>query len=245
MAEVIVALDVAGVAPALDLVDRLGPEVDFVKIGLELYTRAGPEVVHEMKARGLRVFLDLKLHDIPATVSGATRAAAALGVDLLTLHASGGRRMLEAAVRAAEAEAPTTSGGSGLRLLGVTVLTSLAAPEVAEGWGRDPRSLDPQAEVLRLAALSHESGVHGVVASPWEARALRARLGPDAPIVTPGIRFAGEDAHDQTRIATPFDAVQAGADHLVIGRAVTAAPDPQRALARVREEIARLEGVSP
>ncbi len=222
------ALDVADAAEARALVGRLGPGLDFVKVGLELYTREGPPVVRMLRERGLRVFLDLKLHDIPNTVAGAVRSAGELDVELLTLHASGGHRMLAAAAEAA---------GPGLHLLAVTVLTSLGAGEVAEAWGRPDGSLDPEAETLRLARLARGAGVHGVVSSPREARALRGALGPDALVVTPGIRFAEGDAHDQTRVATPAAAARAGASHLVLGRAVTAATDPARALARARAEV--------
>jgi orotidine-5'-phosphate decarboxylase len=231
MAEVIVALDVADAQAARGLVERLGPELRFVKVGLELFTREGPAVVQDLKALGLRVFLDLKLHDIPATVAGAVRSASALGVDLLTVHASGGRRMLEAAAASAAEAAPGR-----LRVVGVTVLTSLSGAELSEAWGRDP-GVDPETEVLRLATLVRETGLHGVVSSPEEARSLRLHLGEEAAIITPGIRFAGGDAHDQTRIATPASAVSAGADHLVVGRAVTGAADPAAALRRVLEDV--------
>jgi orotidine-5'-phosphate decarboxylase len=236
MTRIIVALDVASAAEAHALVRRCGPELDFVKVGLELFTREGPAVVRSLRDAGLRVFLDLKLHDIPNTVAGAVRAAAALDVELLTVHASGGPRMLAAA---AEAAAP-----SGLRLLAVTALTSLDARELASSWGRAPADVDPGAEVARLAGLAAEAGVNGVVCSPHEAAALRALLGPDAALVTPGIRLAGGDAHDQSRVATPGAAVRAGASHLVVGRAVTAAPDPNEALARVREEVRAARAVA-
>jgi orotidine-5'-phosphate decarboxylase len=225
-----VALDVADAAEVRALVGRLGPGLDFVKVGLELYTREGPQVVRMLREAGLRVFLDLKLHDIPNTVAGAVRSAGALDVELLTLHASGGHRMLAAA-----AEAAPASGG--LRLLAVTVLTSLGAGEVAEAWGRPDGSVDPEEETLRLARLAQGAGVHGVVSSPREARTLREALGSDALIVTPGIRFADGETHDQTRVATPAAAARAGASHLVLGRAVTAAPDPAAALARAVAEV--------
>jgi len=228
MAEVIVALDVPNRDGAHELVDGLGDEVDFVKVGLELYTREGPEMVRELRSRGLRVFLDLKLHDIPRTVEHAVRAAAALEVDFLTLHAAGGRRMVEAASRAAET--------SELRLLAVTVLTSLSAAELAEAWGRP--TADPRTEVLRLARLAMDAGAAGVVASPLEARALREALGPMPPIVTPGIRLASDSLHDQVRVATPAEAVAAGADHLVVGRSVTTHADPRQALREVRRQAA-------
>jgi len=233
MAELIVALDVPSRAEALGLVDRLGGEVDFYKVGLELYTRAGPDVVRDLRARGKRVFLDLKLHDIPNTVSSAVRATAELEVELLTVHAAGGAPMLSAAAAAAEA------GPGRLVLLGVTLLTSLSPTDVEAAWGRPISSL--REEVLRLAAAVRASGLAGVVASPHEAEALRRRLGPGLLIVTPGIRLPGAPAHDQARIATPCAAVRAGATHLVIGRSVTAAPDPVAAMAEVRRNLERPE----
>lgn len=231
MTPIFVALDVPDARAARALVSRLGPGLDRVKVGLELYTREGPALVGWLREQGLRVFLDLKLHDIPRTVGSAARAAASLEVEFLTLHASGGRRMLEAAVEATHARS------TGPRLLAVTLLTSLSGAEVGEAWGRTPDP-DPEAEVLRLASLARHAGVHGVVASPREAPALRALLGPEPAIVTPGIRFAEGEAHDQVRIATPGAAARSGASHLVVGRAVTHAPDPAQALARVRAEVA-------
>ncbi|TVP42423.1 MAG: orotidine-5'-phosphate decarboxylase [Gemmatimonadales bacterium] len=241
MAEIIVALDVPTAAEARRLVSRLGPDLDFVKVGLELFTREGPPVVRMLRDLGLRVFLDLKLHDIPHTVAAAVRAARELDVELLTVHASGGPRMLAAAAEAADAPLSGTvvSGGpqGGLRLLAVTVLTSLASDELAGTWGRDPDALDTEAEVLRLAALAAGCGIGGVVASPREAPALRTVLGAEALLVTPGIRFAGGERHDQARVATPGSAVAAGASHLVLGRAVTSHADPASALSRVRGEV--------
>lgn len=223
MAHLIVALDVPTPTEALALVDRLGDGADFYKVGLELYTRAGPPLIAELRQRGARVFLDLKLHDIPNTVARAVEAAAAMEVDLLTLHATGGSAMMEAAVEAAD--------GS-LDLLAVTVLTSLGASDVEEIWGRELHSV--REEVVRLAGLARDAGVHGVVSSAQEARDLRRLLGPEAHVVTPGIRLAGGDTHDQNRIATPEAAVRDGASHLVIGRAVTLADDPAEALVRIR-----------
>lgn len=224
VAELIVALDFPGRAAALELVDRLGPDAPFYKIGVELFGREGPEMVRELTRRERGVFLDLKLHDIPNTVAGAARAAADLGADLLTVHASGGPRMVAAASRALE--------GSGTRLLAVTVLTSLTAEELALSWGREP--LVPRVEVVRLGELAVENGAHGVVASAREAALLRERLGPEVVIVTPGIRLPGDDEADQARVATPGDAVAAGADFLVVGRTIRDAPDPAAAVGRVR-----------
>ncbi|TVP54051.1 MAG: orotidine-5'-phosphate decarboxylase [Gemmatimonadales bacterium] len=232
MADIIVALDVPDAPEALRLVDRLGPELDFVKVGLELFTREGPDVVRRIQERGVRIFLDLKLHDIPNTVAAAVRSASGLGVELLTLHASGGRRMLEAAAGARD--------GS-LALLAVTVLTSLDSDGLGEAWGR-PEGANPSDEAPRLAGLAMECGIDGVVASAWEAGSIRRQIGSAASIVTPGIRLEGGAAHDQRRVATPSRAVQEGATHLVLGRAVTAAEDPQVALAAVRSEIAGAVG---
>lgn len=225
MPHVIVALDVAERGRALEMVDRLGAEGDFYKVGLELYTRAGPDIVRALRERGKRVFLDLKLHDIPNTVGRAVEAAAGLDVELLTVHATGGVAMLRAAAEAAcDAE---------MKVLAVTLLTSLEPRDVAEVWGRPVGSVPD--EVLRLAELGVRAGVHGFVSSVHEAGALRASIGDGAYLVTPGIRLAGGDAHDQARVATPADAARAGADAVVVGRAVTAAPDPAAALARVLE----------
>jgi len=223
-------LDQASQEEALTLVDRLGGAGTFYKVGLELYTRAGPPVVEALRARGKRVFLDLKLHDIPNTVAGAVRAATALDVELLTVHASGGASMLEAAQEAA---------AGGVRLLGVTVLTSLTAAEVEDVWGREINSI--RDEVARLAELANRCGMAGVVASPLEAGWIRRALGPERLIVTPGIRPAGGDQGDQARVATPASAVAAGADYLVVGRPVTRAPDPALALEALLAEVAEAE----
>ena len=228
MAQLILALDTASSAEALALVDRLGDEADFYKVGLELYTRTGPAIVSELHARGKRVFLDLKLHDIPNTVAGAVSAASDLGVELLTVHAAGGRAMLEAAHRAR---------GGHLRLLGVTVLTSLAADDLGSVWGRRVEAVS--AEVVRLADLVRAAGLDGTVSSTEEVASLRARFGVDFLLVAPGIRLAGTDRGDQKRVATPADAVRAGADYLVIGRAVTGASDPRRTLEAVLVEMAK------
>ncbi|MBT8336906.1 MAG: orotidine-5'-phosphate decarboxylase [Gemmatimonadetes bacterium] len=227
MAELILPLDRPGRREALELVDDFGGSVDFYKVGLELFSRSGPDVVRELQDRGKRVFLDLKLMDIPHTVARAVEAAADLGVDLLTVHAVGGTAMLEAAVAAA---------GDSLRLLAVTVLTSSSSGDLAAVWGRPIPSVD--AEVTRLAEFARAAGIHGLVSSAREVRALRAALGPEAILVTPGIRLPGGDAHDQTRVATPDAAVRDGADFLVVGRAITAAADRRAALAEVRRRMA-------
>ena len=227
MAQVIIALDVPSLDEAMGLVDSLGEGTDFYKVGLELFTREGPSVVRALAARDKRIFLDLKLHDIPNTVARAVTRARDLDVDLLTLHVTGGRSMMEAAVEAA---------GADLTLLGVTVLTSMTASDVEGSWGREVGSLEE--EVVRLARLAQESGVGGVVASVREAVPIKEAVGPDLVVVTPGIRLAGDAAHDQARVSTPAEAVAAGADYLVIGRSVTQALDPVEALRRVCAQAA-------
>lgn len=212
----IMALDVPTVDAALALVDRFEGRCDFYKVGLELFTAAGPAFVTTLRSRGVDVFLDLKLHDIPNTVRQAARRAAAHDVRLLTVHASGGEAMLAAAVDGA---------GDGCGILGVTVLTSLAPAELAEAWGRGPW-IDIRAEVLRLAGLAAAAGAHGVVCSGAELPAVVQKFnGRLAPLV-PGIRPAGAAAHDQARIVTPESAAADGARYLIIGRAVTEASEP-------------------
>ena len=225
MAEIIVALDFASADDAMSMVDLLGAEADFYKVGLELYTRAGPEIVRSLTQMGKRVFLDLKLHDIPNTIVGGVRAAADLGVELLTVHCSGGFAMLEAAGEAA---------AGGLEIMGVTLLTSLATEDIEAVWGRS--GVDMGDEVLRLGALAREAGLSGVVAAGSEVARLKSELGPDFKVVTPGIRPAGSDVADQARAVTPAAAVASGSDYLVVGRPVTQAKDPAAALRSIREE---------
>ena len=232
MAQVIIALDVATLDEAMGLVDSLGEGTDFYKVGLELFTRQGPSVVRALRGRDKRILLDLKLLDIPNTVARAVGRARDLDVELLTLHATGGRPMMEAAAEAA---------GDDLTLLGVTVLTSMTASDLADSWGREVDSLEE--EVVRLARLAQASGVGGVVASVRETALIKNVLGSDLVVVTPGIRLAGDDAHDQARVSTPAEAVAAGADFLVIGRSVTQASDPAEALRRVCEEASRQSAV--
>ncbi len=226
MNRVIIPLDVSSVSGALALVDQLGDEADFYKIGFELYTRGGLEVVRELVSRDKRVFLDIKLHDIPNTVARAVEAASDLGVDLLTLHASGGPRMMEAAAEARSGH---------LKLLGVTVLTSMTTDEMASVWGRKISLV--RDEVFRLANLGKEAGLDGIVSSALEASWIRQKLGPSFLIVTPGIRPAGSNSDDQNRVATPKEAVRSGADFLVIGRPITQADDPSAAFAAVLKEV--------
>ena len=229
--EVIVALDYPDPETAFELVERL-PEGTWYKVGLELFTRAGPPVVRRLVDEGRHVFLDLKLHDIPNTVAGATRAAAAMGVRLLTLHASGGEAMLRAAADAVLEENPTSGGDT--RLLAITVLTSLDDASLSSVMGEGS---GVERAVGRLAGLARESGVHGVVSSVGECRAVKLACGPDFLVVTPGIRLSGEGAQDQKRVATPAVAKSAGADFLVVGRSITRAEDPSAALERIRAEV--------
>ncbi len=232
MSEVVVALDLPSPEEAFALVERLGEDGDYYKVGFELFILGGPPLVRRLREMEKRIFLDLKLHDIPNTVRSAARAAAALEVDLLTVHAAGGGAMIGAAVEGAREGA---GDGAPPRVVAVTILTSLSGLEVREVWGRSELSED--AEVVRLANLAMRGGAAGVVASPREAQALRKVLGPSAYLVTPGIRPAGASADDQRRIATPGAAVAAGADLLVVGRSITRAEDPAEALRRIRDEM--------
>jgi len=236
VAEVIVALDLSSRAEALEMVDTLGETGTFYKVGLELFSREGPSVVRELRGRGKRVFLDLKLHDIPNTVAETVRAASDLGVDLLTVHTVGGTSMLQAAVRAAKEAAATSGRSAPVSLLGVTILTSLSGSEVEATWGRSILSL--RDEVVRLGTIAAECGLRGVVASVLEVRVLKRALGGDFLVVTPGIRLPGGESHDQARVATPSAAAVAGADYLVVGRAVTAAAEPRRAMQQILDELA-------
>lgn len=225
----ITALDVPDEAGALALAARLGPGGGFVKVGLELFSAAGPPVVRALQASGHDVFLDLKYHDIPNTVAAAARQAARLGAALCTIHAAAGRAALQAAATAL-ADEPPGPGGRRPALLAVTVLTSLSAEDledIAPGGGALP------ARVARLATLAWESGCDGLVCSAADLAALRQVVGPEPLVVTPGIRPATGAADDQKRVATPAQAAAAGADFLVIGRPVTGAPDPAAALAAI------------
>ncbi len=222
---IIVALDYPSAAPALALADRLGGEVGCFKVGLQLYTAEGPDLVRELRRRGARVFLDLKLHDIPNTVAQAVRSAAALDVQMLTLHLGGGRAMIEAAVAARP---------EGLLLLGVTVLTSSTEETLRETGVPDPLAQ----QVERLGRLGVAAGIGGLVASPHEVGLLRREMPAGIRLVIPGIRPAGSDPGDQKRHLTPREAVAAGADYLVIGRPITAAADPAEALGAIVRDLA-------
>ena len=221
----IIALDVPSLDEARALLDRLGPRADFVKVGLELFTAAGPRVVEMLRADGRRVFLDLKLHDIPNTVWGAARSAAAMGASLVTVHGYGGGAMVDAGVDGA---------GRETGVLVVTVLTSFDAASLGVALGREAPEMG--AEVLRLAGLAAAAGARGVVCAGSELRRVRASYPKLAPLV-PGIRFDGGATHDQARITTPGQAAADGAAFIILGRAVTAAKDPAAVLDSVLAEI--------
>jgi orotidine-5'-phosphate decarboxylase len=222
----IVALDFPSVQEARAMVEELGDSVSFYKVGLEVFTAAGPGLVQELVGKGKKVFLDLKLHEIPNSVAGGARSAAALGASMVTVHASGGPEVLRAAAEV-QRENP------GLIALAVTVLTSLSAADLQ----RIGIHSSPEEQVLRLAKLAKEQGCGGVVASAQEAAMLRKELGPEMAIVTPGIRPTGADVGDQQRIATPESAIRAGASHLVVGRPITRAKDPKAAAQAILKEI--------
>ncbi len=226
MAEIIVALDLPSTRHALDLVDSI-PGLSWVKVGPTLFLDGGPAVVRHLKDRGLKVFLDLKWHDIPHQVVGATTSAAALGVDLATLHCLGGVEMMRSAAAAA---------GS-MRLVGVTVLTSHSPDSYGSAVGRTGQ-VDLGSEVARLAGHATEAGLGGVVASPLEVSLVRSIVGPSAWIVVPGIRPAGATPDDQRRTAEPEAAVRAGATHLVVGRPITQAAEPRAVYHRLCDTVA-------
>ena len=228
---VIVALDYADAKSAMALVDRLQPSACKLKVGKELFTAAGPALVATIAQRGFVIFLDLKFHDIPNTVAQACRAAARLGVWMINVHALGGRGMMNAAREAIEA-APRRPN-----LIAVTVLTSMAEPDLRE-VGIDA---SPLAEAMKLAELAAECGLDGVVCSAHEAAAIRDRLGSRFLRITPGIRLPDDGAGDQKRVMTPLLAVECGASYLVIGRSVTRAADPLAMLERINREIAVAE----
>lgn len=230
---VVVALDGLDAGGALALVDALGDEARLYKVGPGLFLDAGPAIISSLRQRGKLVFLDLKLHDIPNSVAAAVARAASLGVSLLTLHASGGREMLRAARKAAPE-------GRGLRLLAVTLLTSLDSALAAEVFGETGR--DPEALALRLGRLAREEAIDGLVCSPREVKGLRAALGPACLLVTPGIRSAPPDAagggDDQKRTRGAAAALRSGADLLVVGRPILDAPSPREAFLALRAEVA-------
>jgi orotidine-5'-phosphate decarboxylase len=230
-APIAVALDAPDLETAARWAALVTPHVSTVKIGLELYLRYGPDVVASIRgASGVKVFLDLKLHDIPVTVAGAARAVARLRPEILTVHAAGGREVIRAAVAAA----PDTT------IAAVTVLTSLS-PEDLERFGMTGSLRDV---VRRLSVLAVQAGARGLVCSPQEVTDVRAEVGPDVILITPGVRPAGAASHDQARTATPEQALRAGADLLVIGRPITGAPDPGAAAAAIAAPLRRLAPAS-
>ncbi|HJQ11439.1 MAG TPA: orotidine-5'-phosphate decarboxylase [Gemmatimonadaceae bacterium] len=222
----IVALDFPRADLALGMVDRLGDACKFYKVGGELFTAVGPQIVQTLRALGKDVFLDLKLYDIPNTVRGAARSAATIGAKLLTVHATGGREMLAAAVEGA---------GAKCGVLGVTILTSLDAAMLREAWGR--KSLEVYGEVLRLAGECASVGAHGVVCSGQEAQKISAKYGEKLKLLVPGIRPAGGKTDDQKRTVTAAEAARSGANYIVLGRMITEAKDPASELRSVMKTI--------
>jgi orotidine-5'-phosphate decarboxylase len=234
MNPILVALDVESAAKAVELANLLRGSVGGFKIGKQLFTAAGPSMVRELTSRGDRVFLDLKFHDIPNTVAGAIQSAVTTGAWMVNVHCSGGSSMMKAAVEAATTAAQKSSQPKPL-VIGVTVLTSMTGAALKE-IGIETPMLD---QVVRLATLAKSSGLDGVVASPQEVRAIRKACGSDFAIVTPGIRPAAPEGtlqqgkDDQARTMTPAEAIEAGATYLVIGRPITAAPDPKSAAEQI------------
>jgi len=222
--KVIVALDYPSADAALEMADKLNPALCRVKVGKELFTVAGPDVVKALMDKGFDVFLDLKFHDIPNTVSAAVKAAAHMGVWMVNVHASGGSRMMRAA-----REAVDSVPGNKTHLIAVTVLTSMSPDDLAE-TGIDKSPLE---QVLYLADLAKQSGMDGVVCSAQETSAIREQLGDDFLLVTPGIRMPGDDAGDQRRVVTPHDALANGSSYLVMGRSITGATDPLAVLQKI------------
>jgi orotidine-5'-phosphate decarboxylase len=246
----IVALDVASATQARQIVQAIGEAATTYKVGKQLFTAEGPQVVRDLVASGRKVFLDLKFHDIPSTVAAAVKAAAELGASMLTVHASGGRKMLKAAVEAA-AQHPIVTHGSRVRedgvqasagpmILAVSVLTSLSNSDLEELG----ISSNVVSQVLRLGALARSAGCGGLVASAQEAQELRRELGGGFAIVTPGIRPAGFASADQVRVVTPQDAIAAGATHLVVGRPILDAPRPIQAVEAIVRQIEEAQSVA-
>lgn len=222
----IVALDVSSAAEARKIIVALGESVSFYKVGMQLYTTEGPTIVRELAAGGKRVFLDLKYHDIPNTVAAAVREAGKLGVSLLTVHGAGGSKMLRAAAEAARESNP------GMKVVAVTVLTSMDQDDLNEIMQGNL-----QEQVVHVAGLALQAGCHGVVSSAREVKALRARLGEEFLVVTPGVRPAGAAHGDQARVVTPAEAIAAGSTHLVVGRPITAAANPAQEAEKIIREI--------
>lgn len=229
--KIIVALDVSNKEEALSLVRQL-KDTNIFKVGLQLFTVEGPSLVKNLQDLGKKVFLDLKFHDIPNTVAGAVRMGVRMGVHMMTLHASGGREMMASAAQAAKEEAESVGTAPSL-LLAVTILTSLKGKHLKDiGIGTDTKS-----QVLNLAGLAFQSGIEGIVCSPKEIEAIKKTFKKNLAVVAPGIRPKWAAAQDQKRILTPAQAVQKGADYLVIGRPITQAPSPHDAFLRILDEL--------
>jgi orotidine-5'-phosphate decarboxylase len=227
----IVALDVRSLTEALKIVSSLGAHIQTYKVGMQLYTAEGPQIVRELVASGKKVFLDLKYHDIPNTVAAAVREAAQLGVSMLTVHASGGTKMLQAATEAAHSAQPRP------HILAVTVPTSMNNDDLKE-IGVPGVLMD---HVFHLASMALSAGCDGVVSSAHEVRNLRAKLGNEFLAVTPGVRRAGAAHGDQARVVTPAEAIAAGATHIVVGRPITAAADPAAAVESILQDVEKAD----
>ncbi len=230
--KLIVPLDFPTFREALKFLDIVKKDIRYVKVGLELFISEGPSIIKELKNQGFKVFLDLKLHDIPATVGGAVRSAVRHGVDMMTIHASGGPKMIKKASEAARETAIAYQIPSPI-LLGVTVLTSIGEEDLPLLGIKN----DIPTQVSALATLSKDNGLDGVVASPLEVQIVRKACGPDFKIVTPGIRPKWAETNDQVRIMTPQDAVKAGSDYIVVGRPIYKAEDPSNAVSRIITEM--------
>jgi orotidine-5'-phosphate decarboxylase len=235
--KLIVPLDFSEMSAAETVIQSLSPEVNFWKIGLELFIHSGPAGVAQVKKQGGRVFLDLKLHDIPNTVAKACLEVCTLGVDLLTIHSSGGQAMMQAAASAVQSFSENT-GKPGPKLLAVSLLTSIDQSALSSELNV---YLDVPDYVVQMAVLARRSGVAGIVCSPQEIELVRQACGPDFLIVTPGIRPSGSNADDQRRTLTPSEAIEQGADYLVIGRPITQHPQPRQMALKILAEIAGAE----
>ena len=233
----IVALDVHTMADVEQLVQKLGDTVSYYKVGMELFYSVGPDVVRWLSQQGKKVFLDLKLHDIPNTVAGGLCSLMDLGASIVNVHASGGYTMMKTAAERLHAAA-AERGIECPKIIAITVLTSISQEE----WNGTGQTRAIEDSVLTLARLTKSAGLDGVVASPREAAAIRQACGPDFLIVTPGVRPAGSDVNDQTRIATPAAAIRNGASHIVVGRPIRMADDPQAAAAAIIAEMAGVTG---
>ena len=233
---VIIALDCSE-AEALALADALSGKARFLKVGMTLYYAAGPQIVKTLRERGFKVFIDLKLHDIPHQVRGAAASLSAVGAEMTTVHAQGGVAMMQGAMEGVRSVAPDAAAADGRpAVLGITVLTSMG-PEDLEQIGIG-RAVDEQVEAM--ARLVAQAGLDGVVCSPLEAKKMREVLGPEAFIVTPGVRPAGSAIGDQNRVATPAAAIEAGASHIVVGRPITQADDPVAAFEAICAELSEV-----